>query len=178
MSDVQKPFEMIDDFATGRRIPDIGAEANRQALERHLVEEKGYAKEEIEIDIPITATVAGAPYRSKVDLAVRVGGRRVMVAKCAAGALGSREREVLAAARLLDDHQIPRAVASDGADAIVLDTPTGKRVGTGLSAVPDREAAAALAEAEPIPFPEARREREQIIFRSFDLENVNRHIDP
>lgn len=175
--EIESPPRQITDFATGRRIPDIGAEGNRQALERHLVENKGYEKTDIEIDIPLELTVGGDPYRSKVDLAVRVGGVRFLVAKCAAGSLASREREVVAAARLLEDRQIPLAVSSDGKTAIVLETATGKKRGEGLDAIPSKaEAGEILAAGERRPYPEERLEREKLIYRTYDLENVNRTL--
>jgi hypothetical protein len=106
--------ESFVDFITGREVPNIGAEANRQLVERLLVEEKGYKKEEIEVDVPIVLEMGEQPYRSHLDLVVRVTGWRYMVIKCAAGSLASREREVISAARLLDLYQIPLAVVSDG----------------------------------------------------------------
>ena len=42
--------ETVVDYITGKTKPDTGAEANRQKVERRLVEEKGYAKSEIEVD--------------------------------------------------------------------------------------------------------------------------------
>jgi hypothetical protein len=32
-------FRLINDFVTGEKIPDVGAEANRQVVERYLVAE-------------------------------------------------------------------------------------------------------------------------------------------
>jgi hypothetical protein len=97
-----------------------------------------------------------------------------MVLKCAAGSLGSREREIVAAARLLDAYQIPWAVVSDGKTAIVLDTVSGKKIGDGLDAIPSRQEAIAQLQAyTPLAFPEERREREKLIFRTYDVENVN-----
>jgi hypothetical protein len=99
---------------------------------------------------------------------------RFMVIKCSAGSLGSREREIVAAARLLDEYQIPCAVVSDGKTAVVLDTVTGKKIGDGLEAIPSKqEAIAKLKSFTPVGFPENRREREKLIFRTYDIENVN-----
>ncbi len=176
MSDAQNSEGMIDDFATGRRVPDIGAEANRQAVERFLAAEKGYDKADMEIDVPMELTVAGEPYRSRLDLLVRVDGTPYMAFKCVAGSLASREREIASAARLLyPDPQIPVAVSSDGISAIVLDTVTGRKLGEGLAAIPSKaEARDALKNYEPTPVPKDRFEREKLVFRTYDLENVNR----
>ncbi|QTA88078.1 type I restriction enzyme HsdR N-terminal domain-containing protein [Desulfonema magnum] len=168
---------MINDFVTGKELPEIGAEANRQAVERFLVNEKGFAKEDIEVDADIEMTVAGQPYKSKTDLVVCVNSIRFMAIKCAAGSLGSREREILAASRLLDKYQIPFSVASDGNTAIVLDTVSGKKIGKGLDAIPSRhEAEEKLKSLNLVPFPKERLERERLIFRSYDSMNVNRSV--
>ena len=176
MADISKPYTMITDFATGREVPNVGAEENRQAVEKLLVESKGYLKEEIQVDVDMAITVAGEPYHSQIDLAVSADGgkTRFMVIKCVAGSLGSREREIVAAARLLDVYQIPCAVVSDGKAAIVLDTVTGKKIGDGLDAIPTKgEALAQLKSYTPLTFSEERREREKLIFRTYDIENVN-----
>ena len=176
VSDTQKPYSMITDFVTGREMPNIGAEENRQAVAQYLVNEKGYSKDEIEVDVKIELTIAGEPYRSQVDLVVRVndGGLRIMAIKCAAGSLGSREREIVAAARLLEDYQIPFAVVSDGKTAIVLDTVSGKKTGEGMAAIPSKEAAISMLDSyQPISLPADRLEREKLIFRTYDSENVN-----
>jgi hypothetical protein len=170
-----KPFTTLVDFITGRHVPNIGAEENRQALERYLVERKGFAREEIEVDVPIEMDIAGERYRSAVDLVARVGSRRMVAFRCAAGSLGSCEREILAAARLLDGYQIPWAAASDGRDAVVLETVSGRRLGVGLNAIPARaELEAQLPSIEFKALPQDRILREQLIFRTYDREGVNR----
>ena len=63
MAEGSKPYTMIADFVTGREVPNVGAEENRQAVEKLLVAEKGYLKEDIKVDVDIAITVAGQPYR-------------------------------------------------------------------------------------------------------------------
>ena len=173
--DNQNDMETLVDFITGRPVPNVGAEANRQALERILVEEKGYTASDIEVDAPISVDISGEVYHSRVDLVVRAGGGIIMCIKCAPGSLGSREREIVAAARLLASHQVPVAVVSDGSNAIVIETASGKKIGEGLAAIPDRDAAEMqMKQFQPIPLPEERRKREGLIFRSYDSMNVNR----
>ncbi len=176
MSDTLKPYSLITDFATGKEIPNVGAEENRQQVERFLVTEKGYAREDIDIDVDIEITVAGQPYRSQIDLVVSIdgGARPYMAFKCAAASLGSREREILAAARLACDSQIPISVVSDGRTAIVLDTVSGRRQGEGLEAIPSKDQAREhLSHLVLQPFPLEKRDREGLIFRSYDSMNVN-----
>jgi len=176
VAEISKPYTMIADFVTGREVPNVGAEENRQVVEKLLVAEKGYLKEDIEVDVDIAITVGGGPYNSQVDLVVSAdsGKTRFMVIKCAAGSLGSREREIVAAARLLDEYQLPYAVVSDGKTATVLDTATGKKIGKGLDAIPSKqEAITKIKSYTPLAFSDERREREKLIFRTYDIENVN-----
>ena len=176
MPDIQKPYSMITDFVTGKEIPNVGAEENRQMVERFLVAEKGFSKEDIEVNVDIELTVGGEPYRSQIDLVVSIdgGSTRFMAIKCAAASLGSREREILAASRLLCEYQLPFSVVSDGKTAIVLDTVSGKKLGEGLTAILSKaEAREKLKALKLSPFPQDKREREKLIFRSYDSMNVN-----
>ncbi len=176
MPNTLKPYKMITDFVTGEDVPNIGAEENRQVIERFLIEQKGYLKKDIQVDAEIEMTVAGERYRSQLDLVISTDGgeTRFMAIRCAAGSLGSREREIVAAARLLDNYQIPLSVASDGKTAIVLDTVSGKKIGAGMDAIPSKkEAIEKLKSLELQPLPKERLEREKLIFRTYDSENVN-----
>ena len=163
------------DFITGREIHDTGAEANRQLLERYLIEQKGYSKQDIEVNVPLDLKIKEENYQSRVDLIIGIGSRRLIAIKCAAGSLGSREREILAAARLVEAYQIPYAMVSDGKTAILLDTLSGKTIGQGLEQIPSRQSlASSITQIKFHPFPVERRTREQLIFRSYDSMNVNR----
>ena len=174
MTPLQPDEEFIIDFITGARIANVGAEANRQQMERLLIETKGYTKSNVGVDVPIRLDLDGEIYHSTVDLVVTVKGNPYMAIKCASGSLGSREREVIAAARLLSRHQIPLAVASDGRTAIVWDAVVGKEIGQGLDAVPSKQLAVESFDPSTLmPLPESKRRRQQLIFRSYDSMNVN-----
>ncbi len=179
--DIQKTFRLITDFVTGEKIPDVGAETNRQTVERVLIAEKGYTKKDIEVDAPLEVTIGNESYCSSVDLVVSVDSTRYMAIKCAPGSLGSREREIVSAARLLDEYQIPVSVVSDGKTAMVLDTVSGEKIGEGLDAIPSKKALQETAKSLKLqPVAEKRLEREKLIFRSYDSMNVNvgRNISP
>ena len=174
---------MITDFITGKEIPNVGAEENRQRVAQFLVAEKGFSKEDIEIDVAIEMTVAGEIYRSQIDLVVSLDGGSTpfMAIKCAAASLGSREREILAASRLLCEYQLPFAVVSDGKTAIVLDTVSGQKLSEGLEAIPSKdEAREKLKTLQLHPYPKEKLERQKLIFRTYDRMNINvgRKIKP
>lgn len=167
--------DTVTDYLTGNPIPAAGAEENRQALLKHLVETMGYSKTDLATDVPIAVTAADEVYESTVDVVVRVDGEAVLVVKCAAGSLGSREREAVSAARLLEEVPLPLAVVTDGRTATLLDTATGKSLGEGLDAIPNPEAARNYLTDHPTaPLDDKHRERESLVFRSYDGMNVNR----
>lgn len=166
----------LTDYLTGRTIPDVGAESHRQAVIRFLVEKKGYERESLWMDAPLRTEIAGQPYCARIDLIVKAGAppRALMAFKCCAGSLGSREREILAAARIFAETPIPLAVVSDGRTAILLDTASGKPRARGLENLPSAQEASGLAAAlNPAPYSEDRLEREKRIFRTYDQDNVN-----
>lgn len=171
---VEKKVSTLTDYLSGQEIQDIGAEANRQAVLKFLVETRGFAKEAIETDAPLSFEVKGTRYQSRVDVVVSAAGRRRLVIKCAPGSLGSREREAVSAARLLERRPIPLAAVSDGQTAVLLDTATGKKLAEGLDALPSAEELAARFQGvDPEPMPPERLERERLVFRTYDSMNVN-----
>jgi hypothetical protein len=166
--------DIIVDFVTGEAVPNLGAEVNRQKVEQYLVEVKGYQCEDVIVDAPIAVEIDGELYRSTVDLVVQVKHRPLIAVKCAAGSLGSREREIISAARLYGTSSLPLAVVSDGSSATLLDAVTGNKIGDGLAAIPNRSEALILAQADPLPpIAPDRLAKERLIFRSYDSMNVN-----
>jgi hypothetical protein len=169
-----KPYDVIKDFITGQEIPNIGAEENRQQAARFLVESKGYEKTDVEIDPVLEFEIGDDKILSNVDLVVRVKEKRFMVFRCVAGSLGSRHRETLAAARLLDTYQIPYAIVTDGKKAEILETVTGQLVAESMAAIPSKEEAEKQVDNLSFePYPESKVARERIIYRSYDDMNVN-----
>ena len=69
-------------------------------------------------------------------------------------------------------YRIPLAAVTNGEDAELLDTMTGKVIAEGLTAIPDKEAASRLFDTlQFTPFADkSRRERELRILNAFDVE--------
>jgi len=169
-----KPYDLLTDFITGKSVPNIGSEENRQQIERFLVEKKDFDRKDIEVDADIDLTIDGTPYRSQIDLVVSVDGKRAMAIKSAAGSLNSWKREIISAARLLARHQLPISVVSDGNTAIVIDTITGADIGTGMQAIPSKQDVQTRIHSTGLhPLPQERLRKEMLIFRSYDMMNVN-----
>lgn len=165
---------IIKDYITGKAVRNAGPEASRQIFEKFLVQDKGYAKKDIKVDEKLIVQFQGQDYVSSIDLIVFCGHKALMAVTCVAGSIGSYEREILAGARLIYDYQIPFAVSTDARDAVVMDTISGKTVAHGLGALPSKKQALKLTETIDYKrFDKNRKEREMIIYRSFNLEKVN-----
>jgi hypothetical protein len=159
----------ICDFITGQAFLDTDDEGIRQKIERLLIEEKWYSKQDIEVDREFEIVIGKEIYKSKVDLIVNVEEKRFMIIRCARGSLVSREREVISCARILDVYQIPFAVVTNGEDAEVLDTISGEVIGNGLGAIPSKaNALEAIKQIEFKKLLEKRIEKEKRIFLAFD----------
>lgn len=159
----------ICDYITGQAFLDTDDERIRQKIERLLIEEKGYSKQDIEVDREFEIVIGKEIHKSKVDLIVNVEEKRFMIMRCARGSLVSREREVISCARILDVYQIPFAVVTNGEDAEVLDTISGEVIGNGLGAIPSKvNALEAIKQIEFKKLLEKRIEKEKRIFLAFD----------
>ncbi|MEA1968849.1 MAG: type I restriction enzyme HsdR N-terminal domain-containing protein [Thermodesulfobacteriota bacterium] len=168
----------VTDYITGQTLPDSGPEANRQLFEKILVDEKGYLKEDIKINEKIAVTFKGEEYVSSLDLVVFCNEKAFMAIKCVAGSLGSYEREILAGARLIYDYQIPFSISTNGKNALVRNAVTGKtyeKGHKGLDAVPSKKDAEKILDSIIFQkFPREKKEREMIIFRSYNIEKINK----
>ena len=161
------------DFVTGESVVDTDDERYRQKIARFLVDEKGYAKNELTMRQTIETLFSKQFVTSKIDVGVSLDGRCFMILRYGPGSLVTRERSAIAAARVLkDSYQIPLVVVTNGEDAELLDTYNGKILAQGLEAIPSRDEAIKMIETlEFNPFvDEKRRERELRIMNVFDIE--------
>lgn len=167
-------YGQLTDFLTGETLVDTDDERYRQQLARRLVDEKGFARQELEPRLAIETLFAGRFVTSRIDLVINLAGRRLLLLRYAPGSLVTRERPALAAARVLDRAGIiPLTVVSNGQDAELLDSHRGKVIGQGLAAIPTREQLLAMEQAGRLPqqpLPAGRREPELRILNAFDQE--------
>jgi hypothetical protein len=138
--------DRLVDCLTGKEIPFSNKDNIRQKMLRFLIDEKGYRKEEIRVDSEIRYRIESATMVSLVDISIVLGNKTLMVWKCASGSVVSRERQIIASARLLEDYLVPLAVVTNGRDLELLDTSTEKVTGEGRDAIPRREELVRLAE--------------------------------
>jgi hypothetical protein len=138
--------DRLTDCLTGKEIPFSNRDNIRQKVLRFLLEEKGYQKEDLHADREIRYEIDGSETVSLVDISVVLGGKTMVVWKCASGSVVSRERQIIASARLLEDYLVPLAVVTNGRDLELLDTSTERVTGEGFDAVPPRQELSATAE--------------------------------
>lgn len=166
-------YGTLSDYLTGEELTDTDDERIRQALSRRMVEEKRYQKIELQPRLFIETFFSSCFVRSVIELTVSLAGRQFMILRYGPGSLVSRERAAVAAARILQPaYRIPLAVVTNGEEAELLDTSTGKILGYGLESIPDRTAAEdILPDLKFLPPLEgAKRERELRILNAFDVE--------
>jgi hypothetical protein len=149
-----------------------GAEMAAEAIktiEYLLLEKKGYQAADVQKRQTFRVELSGEQAFSSVDFLVTVDGKKAMVIKCAAGSLASRERQAVAAARVINSPPVPIAVVADPVGAEVLDVMTGKVIGEGFGAIPIKEEMLRmLSGMETKPLSPDRLEKEKRILLAFD----------
>ena len=168
------PHELIlgrtIDFITGETLVDTIDERARQKVARYLVEHKGYLKDEIQARRKITLDIDGNEGTFTVNFVIRVGGKSFMIVIFGPGSLVSRERPALAAARLVEDYEVPFTVVTNGQGAEVLETRTGEVIAEGLENIPSRaEALLRLPTLTLETLSEQRLDREERILYAFEV---------
>ncbi len=139
-----KPHHLIygtlQDYLTGEELTDTDDERIRQDLSRFMVEEKGYDKECLQPRLKIETLFSRCFVTSTIELTVSLQQKQCIIIRYGPGSLVSRERAAIAAARVINPaYCIPLAVVTNGSDAELLDTRTGKILGYGLDSIPDRD---------------------------------------
>jgi len=134
----------LTDYLTGRPLADTHDERFRQKIARHLVEVCGYEKNQIESGRQITVKAGSKTGLLKMDFLVCVGEKTAMMIRYAPGSLVTRRLPNLALSRIVFLYQIPVVVTCNGEDAEIIDGVTGKVIGQGFDAIPDKTALTAL----------------------------------
>jgi len=163
----------LQDFLTGRGLPDTDDERIRQGLARLLVEQLGYGKEELEPRLTINSCFNNNRVRTLIELTARIKGKRLFILRYGPGSLVTREKAAVAAARILDpEYRIPLAIVTNGRDAELIETARGKVLAGGMECIPDRQRAEVLLHQyvfEPFSDP-GRRDKALRILNVFDQE--------
>jgi hypothetical protein len=143
--------QTIEDYLTGESLEETTYEEFRQSLARILVEEKGYPKENLKAKVAIRFEVDGKDYCRVADIVAYEDERPLLVLFFCAGQPGTFDREIVAAARLIDKGPAPLAIATDTKDAVLMETSTGGVLDQGFASLPDWNRLLKLAREHPAP---------------------------
>jgi len=158
------------DYLSGQTITETHDEQARQRVARCLVEEKGFSKDEIASRITLPVSVDGKSGNSRIDFAIRINGSVYAIVVYGPGSLVSRQNPAIAAACLIEPFLVPVAIVTNGIDAHVLNTQTGKVVGEGLAAIPSRASAIEqMQRLQLAPVSENRRNKARRILYAMDI---------
>ena len=147
----------------------MGHSLIREVVNEFLLSDRGYTADDIEIDRRFEIILDDKTEFTSVDYLITINGKRFMAIKCTPGALESRERHLVAFARVVSECLIPYALVTDGARARMLDTKTGKVIAEGLDSIPDRKRAVEMTETVKFaPCAPERVEKEKRILLAFD----------
>jgi hypothetical protein len=126
-------------YLTGQVIADTHDERIRQAISKLLVDLKGFGKSDIQTRQTLKVTVDQKTGLVPVDFIISLNDKICMIIMYGPGSLVTRQRPTLAAARLLEYYVVPFAVITNGKDALIMDTASGKIIGEGLESIPDKQ---------------------------------------
>ena len=158
------------DYLTGETIPLTHDEQARQTIVRCLVEEKGYQKQEITQRLELLVTVDGNTGKARIDFVIRINETAYAIVIYGPGSLVSRQKPAIAAACLIESYTVPVTIVTNGIDAHVLDTDSGKMIVDGLAAIPSRdEAIEAISKSALKPVTDKRREKARRILYVMDI---------
>jgi len=166
-------YGTLHDYLTGEDLTDTDDERIRQSLSRMMVEKKGYSRDNLQPRNTIESLFNRSFVTSTIELTVSHGDRQFMIIRYGPGSLVSRERSAIAAARILNStYRIPLAVVTNGEDAELLDTESGRIIAYGLDSIPDAAAAVEIFNELRFlpPVEERQKDLELRILNAFDLE--------
>ena len=98
-----------------------------------------------------------------MDFVISLGGKKVAAIRCAPDAVDSRQREAVAFCRVAG---IPISVVTNFVDSKILDAASGKLIGEGMEALPERSRLAEFCASE-VCTGGARLDKEKMILLAF-----------
>ena len=138
------------DLITGRPLPQREDEPVRQAAERLLLD-LGYDPGQVRVEASRELAWGEGTLLVRADLLVLVREAPALLLRCARGSLVSREREAVAAARLIDPLCPPLAAVYNGDEAELLEVAGGRVLASGPGAIPGPAELERLAREHPRP---------------------------
>jgi hypothetical protein len=114
----------------------------------------------------LTVTVDGKTGTATADFIIEIDKRPGMLIIYGPGSVVSRQRPALSMARLLGERIIPVAVITNGRDAVIMDSVSGKTMAEGMAGILSRNELQTMMDAAPgkALLPERREKEARILF--------------
>jgi len=165
----------LTDYLTGQSLPDTHDERLIQKISRFLVEGKGFSKKDILSRQKMTVTVDDKKGTVTVHFIIRVNNISFAVVLYGPGSIVTRQRPTIAVARLLEkEYIIPYCLITNGKEANLMETKTGKVIEKDLNSIFSKDESIALLKDFHIEtLTNDRREKEQRILYTMDILTEN-----
>ena len=160
----------LTDYLTGQTLPDTHDERLIQKISRFLIEDKGFSKSDILTRKKMSLTIDGKTGTVTVHFIIRVDNISFAVIMYGPGSVVTRQRPALAVARLYEDYIIPYSVITNGHEANLMYTKSGKVIGKDFDSIfSKKEALDLLKDIHLEKLTRERREKEQRILYTMDI---------
>lgn len=160
----------LTDYLTGQTLPDTHDERLIQKISRFLVEDKGFSQKDILSRRKMSVTAGGKSATVMVHFIIRINQIHFAVVMYGPGSIVTRQRPTIAVARLFGEHIIPYCLITNGHEANLMDTKSGKIFGKDLNSIFSKnEALTFLKSFLPETLTKDRREKEQRILYTMDI---------
>jgi hypothetical protein len=161
----------LTDYLTGQILPDTHDERLIQKISHFLIDDKGYCRNDILTRKKMSLTVDGKTATVTVHFILQIDHVFFTVIMYGPGSIVTRQRPTIAVARLFEkDYMIPFSVITNGKDANLMDTKSGKVIGKDLSSIFSKdETVALLKDFHLETLTRDRREKEQRILYTMDI---------
>ena len=161
---------VLEDYLTGQTLPDTHDERIIQKISQFLIEDKGYLKNDVLTRKKMSLTLDGKTGTVTVNFIIQIDQISFAVIMYGPGSIVTRQRPTIAVARLFEDYMIPFSMITNGEEADLMDTKTGKVIGKGLDSIPShKQALTLLKDIQLETLTRERREKEQRILYTMDI---------
>jgi hypothetical protein len=164
----------LTDYLTGQTLPDTHDERLIQHISRFLVEDKGFSKNDILTRRKMSVTVGDKTGMITVHFIIQIDQIPFAIVMYGPGSIVTRQRPTISIARLFGDSIIPYAIITNGKEANLMETKSGKVIGKDLNSIFSKdEAVTRLKDFHLETLTSERREKEQRILYTMDILTEN-----
>ncbi len=160
---------IADQVAKEERMANMGSGHVRKAVVEYLLSERGFKKEDIELEREFSIKLGEDVFKVKSDIVIKLEGKAFLLVKCAMTSPDSWERYAIAMSRVACGETIPFCLVTDGEFARLIDIRTGQCVIEGFDKFPSRQEAINMVDKYSVaPFICDKAEKEKRILFAFE----------